>query len=128
MANIVCPLCDTPPFSTLRKLLRHIRLTHADSEAFNVQCTLQGCRRTFRSFNAYRIHIYRRHQSSQPLALDVPSAPVQDGEYIEPDPTEDESDCYGLDRSELNSDCGKNIVRAVIILQLLLWCNFYRTS
>ena len=63
----VCPLCVTPPFGTVAKFLRHLRLTHADAENFSVQCTQQGCCRTFRSFLVYRKHIYRYHSVTEEL-------------------------------------------------------------
>ena len=115
MADIVCPLCENPPFSTLPKHLRHIRVTHADAETFNIQCTLQGCCRTFRSFKSYRIHIYRHHKTSQNSVLDVASTPAQvEGEYIELDPSEGDNGSHDdLGGSELSSS-GKNFVPTVI--------------
>ena len=61
--SLFCPLCSSPPFVNFRKLLRHIRITHADESNFNIQCSLQGCRRTFTSFNTYKIHVSTFHNT-----------------------------------------------------------------
>lgn len=58
-----CSLCVSQ-FSTLPMLLKHIRLVHADRPDFNLQCNLQGCKRTFKQFSTYRNHIYQRHDLS----------------------------------------------------------------
>ena len=71
MVNLVCPLCAGPPFSSLAKLLRHVRVTHSDASSFSIQCTLQDCCRTFKSFKSYRRHIYTYHNT---MSLDEPSA------------------------------------------------------
>lgn len=57
----VCPNCAIPPFRTLKKLLRHIRLSHSDQECFRIQCNLQGCNRTFRNLRTFENHIYGYH-------------------------------------------------------------------
>ena len=79
MANLVCPLCVTPQFSSLAKLLHHIRVTHADANSFNIHCTLQGCCRTFTSFKSYQTHIYRYHNVSQSSCLQSTVSPVEEG-------------------------------------------------
>ena len=56
-----CPNCAIPPFRTLKKLLRHIRLSHSDEECFRIQCTLQGCKRTFRNLRSFENHVYGCH-------------------------------------------------------------------
>ena len=80
MARFVCPLCVTPQFSTLSKLLRHIRVTHADANSFSIQCTLQGCCRTFRSFKSYQSHIYSHHNTVQSLHLEQSDVPAFENE------------------------------------------------
>lgn len=59
-----CPMCACPPLQTLRKLLRHIRITHSDMDSFSIQCNLQGCKRTFHCFKTYQSHIHTYHDSS----------------------------------------------------------------
>lgn len=55
-----CPICARS-FATVSMLLKHIRLTHADRPDFNLQCNLQGCKRTFKRFTTFRNHIYHNH-------------------------------------------------------------------
>ena len=45
--------CAISQFATLRKLLRHIRLSHSDQENFRIACNLQGCSRTFQSLRTF---------------------------------------------------------------------------
>ena len=56
-----CPHCPSSQFLTVSELLRHIRLLHAGDSSITFQCNLQGCRRTFGTFNVYRNHIYNFH-------------------------------------------------------------------
>ncbi len=42
----------------MRDLLKHIRLVHAESPNFNIQC---DCHRTFVNFHTFRNHIYSHH-------------------------------------------------------------------
>ena len=60
---LLCPLCADVQTATLTQLLSHIRLSHADSPDFLIQCNLQGCKRTFRNFTVYRNHIYSYHDT-----------------------------------------------------------------
>ena len=45
--------------------LKHVRVTHADTDHFQIQCGLQGCKRTFRKFHTYRNHVYTWHDMSE---------------------------------------------------------------
>ena len=63
MDNFACPCCGTSSNRTIGDLLRHIRLFHADSSHFSIQCNQQGCQRTFRNFLTFRNHVYARHGS-----------------------------------------------------------------
>ena len=79
---IVCPLCSSPPFLSLPKVLRHIHISHADDSSFSVQCNLQGCCQTFRNLKTYETHIYTFHNiSSMELNSDPPS--LNEGEENE---------------------------------------------
>ncbi len=60
---ITCPLC-VRSFVNIKCLLKHIRLTHADTRGFHIQCNLQGCKRTFRNFHTYRNHVYTWHDTT----------------------------------------------------------------
>ena len=66
-----CSIC-AGSFATVSMLLKHIRLAHADRPDFNLQCNLQGCRRTFKRFTTFRNHIYQHH--------DVQAINIDDGE------------------------------------------------
>ena len=81
MANLVCPLCVTPPFGSVAKLLRHIRVTHADADSFIIQCTLQGCCRTFKSFKSYQTHIYRHHNTFQGSRVEQLTTPAAEEDF-----------------------------------------------
>lgn len=59
---VQCPVCYSI-FHTISYLLTHIRLLHADQPNFQIQCNLQGCKRTFRKFSVYRNHIYQFHDT-----------------------------------------------------------------
>ena len=55
-----CSIC-AGSFTTVSMLLKHIRLAHADRPDFNLQCNIQGCKRTFKRFTTFRNHIYQHH-------------------------------------------------------------------
>lgn len=58
-----CSLCLSQ-FPTVSLLLTHIRLEHADQPNFQIQCNLQGCKRTFSKYTVYRNHLYHFHDTS----------------------------------------------------------------
>lgn len=64
MAGLSCPLCGIHQSKDLSNLMRHISLFHADEPNFHIDCTLQGCRRTFKNYHTYRNHIYAFHGTS----------------------------------------------------------------
>ena len=72
-SQLVCSCCGEYHSRTLKDLLRHIRLQHADSPTFNIQCGIQNCRRTFVNFHTFRNHAYVYHavedQPDQPLRV-----------------------------------------------------------
>ena len=86
--TVVCPLCASPPFRTLSKLLRHIRIIHADTASFNIQCNLQGCSRTFKNFKTYQTHIHTYHDTT---SLELTSEQCGE-ETMEQDRDDSESD------------------------------------
>ena len=53
--------------------MTHIRLVHADDPHFIIQCSFQGCTRTFRKFTVYRNHVYACHDTT---VLDTPGLSV----------------------------------------------------
>ncbi len=58
---IKCPLCAGACFPSVLTLLKHVRITHADSPNFCFPCGLQGCKRTFKSFHTLKSHIHAFH-------------------------------------------------------------------
>lgn len=44
--------------------LNHLRLVHGNDPRFRVQCGIDGCSYTGKSFSAFYSHIYRRHRDS----------------------------------------------------------------
>ena len=95
---MVSPLCASPPFSTLNGLLRHIRVIHTDDTSFNIQCNLQGCSRTFKT---YRTHIYTYHNTT---SLELTSEqcglePMEEDEEHEHDWMHSELDSEGYEAS-----------------------------
>ena len=56
-----CPNCSLSVFPTLKVLLRHIHLLHADQECFTIRCDFQGCSRTFTNLRSFENHIYTYH-------------------------------------------------------------------
>ena len=60
----ICPMCASN-FSNLTMLLKHIWLTHTNTNDFQQQCNLQGCKRTFRNFKTYCNHVYMWHDTTQ---------------------------------------------------------------
>ena len=66
---LICPLCSDVTVRTLSQLMTHIRLVHADDPHFIIQCSFQGCTRTFRTFTVYRNHVYTCHDTT---VLDTP--------------------------------------------------------
>ena len=59
---LVCPVCFEYSFKSISSYLSHIRLIHADSPNFRVNCGLQNCSRTFKNFRTYQNHIYNFHK------------------------------------------------------------------
>ncbi len=65
-------------------LLKHIRQAHAHRPGFQITCSLSGCQRTFRSFGAYRNHIYDCHTESELTQADYDEeTPVDEVEYMD---------------------------------------------
>lgn len=58
---ITCPLCPGSQFVDVRLFLKHLRLTHSDDRGFNIQCSLQGCKRTFSNLKVFTNHIHAFH-------------------------------------------------------------------
>ena len=73
MSLFVCPFCYTTlEFTTFSKFFRHITLYHQNEPEFRMTCNLNAtCGVSYRTYSAYKSHIYRRHSSQ--LYLSEPS-------------------------------------------------------
>ncbi|CAF1503479.1 unnamed protein product [Adineta ricciae] len=63
MASFTCPLCSPyRDFNTLTKIFKHITLYHQNDPNFGIVCDLRNtCGVLYRSYSAYKSHIYRQH-------------------------------------------------------------------
>lgn len=56
-----CTKCGRTTF-TLRKLLQHVGLIHNHEANFSITCGLNGCVSSFKKYESFRRHVYRKHQ------------------------------------------------------------------
>jgi len=56
-------------------------MTHADHLSFNIQCSLQGGKRAFRTLSTYLGHVYSHHDCGILDATEPDNAP-QDGIFV----------------------------------------------
>ena len=110
--NMHCPYCVEDDFTAPSEalLLTHIRLVHSLDPNFSVQCSFDGCSRTFKNFRTYQNH----RLTHRPRALDVPPAteiPEDLGEI--PFPPETASASYPCipSNSEMQSYAAKWILK-----------------
>ena len=61
---LTCPCCGDVSVSLLHQFMNHIRLVHADEPNFQIQCNLQGCKKTFKKFTVFRNHVYAFHDTA----------------------------------------------------------------
>ena len=89
MSTLVCPYCSGEFFAPSEELLlSHVRLVHSCEPGFTIQCSLNGCSRTFSSFKSYQNHRRQKHAN---YSVDEVSQPT-------PEPSEDFSElCDGSD-------------------------------
>lgn len=66
MDSFVCPLClNERDFPTFSKFFRHITVYHQTDSRFRIVCDLSPtCGTLYRTFSAYKAHVYRHHQSA----------------------------------------------------------------
>jgi hypothetical protein len=65
MSTFTCPLCFTDrEFSSFSVYFRHITLFHQNESGFEISCNLNStCGVSYRTFSAYKSHVYRYHYS-----------------------------------------------------------------
>lgn len=78
MPLFACSLClNHRDFSTFAKLFRHVGLFHQNDPSFRLSCDLSpSCGSSYKTYAAYRAHIYRRHSL---LLQKPPSFPDDQG-------------------------------------------------
>ena len=81
-------------FPTLKKLLQHIRLSHSDEELFSIQCSFQGCCRSFNNLRTFQNHVYAYHDVNTLNRDHVLPGAIYD----------DDDDCDHIDSEEDVSD------------------------
>ena len=58
-----CWLCSSYASLSFPDVVRHIGSIHSHHPNFHVTCCLDGCVAQFRSFAAYKSHLYRTHSN-----------------------------------------------------------------
>ena len=76
--QISCFLCASFAGRSFSDVVRHIGYVHAFEPNFSVTCGLHGCKRQYKSFGAYRVHLYKAHGSvmKDVLAQEEPLPPL----------------------------------------------------
>lgn len=62
-SKITCFLCASFAGGSFRDVVRHIGYVHSFEPNFTVTCGLHGCKRQYKNFSAYRVHLYKAHGS-----------------------------------------------------------------
>ena len=79
MNSFTCPLCYSQrAFQTFANFLRHVTTYHQNDSDFRIVCSLgPTCGTLYRTFSAYKSHVYRHHRVElhpiRPNARDIPS-------------------------------------------------------
>ena len=60
-SRIACVLCAHFAGNTFADVVRHIGYVHAWEPNFQITCGLDECKMQYRSFMAYKKHLYRAH-------------------------------------------------------------------
>jgi hypothetical protein len=105
MASFTCSLCfHRRDFRSFLELFRHVGIFHRNEPSFQVTCNLSpSCGITYKTYAAYKAHVYRHHYSSLQIVSADPtdSSSSEDDETFEP-PT-DNVDGHA-DDEEANED------------------------
>lgn len=95
-----CPYCNEQDFRAPSDVLlfQHIRLVHAEDPGFSIQCSFDGCSRTFTHFRTYQNHILshnsiqlREEDQSEPTYDCDSNGPLNKPPYI---PTTEETQSF----------------------------------
>ena len=88
MNSFTCPLCNSQrAFETFASFLRHVTTYHQNDPDFRIVCSLgPTCGVLYRTFSAYKAHVYRHHQVElHPIRSNTRDIPSYDDD---PQPTE----------------------------------------
>lgn len=58
-----CSLCNCFAGQSFSSVLRHIRNIHKHDPGFQIQCGLEQCPKTYKNYDSFRSHVYRKHRS-----------------------------------------------------------------
>lgn len=58
----LCSLCNNFGGQSFSTVLRHIGETHRHDPCFQIQCGLDQCPQTYKNFESFRSHVYRKHR------------------------------------------------------------------
>ena len=72
-ATVCCQLCSLI-FPHLRSYVSHLRQVHLEGPFSKLDCVVQDCPQSFRTFGALNTHVYRVHRNQ--LGLDTSSQPI----------------------------------------------------
>ena len=59
--KISCFLCSYFAGNSFSDVVRHIGSVHSHDPDFNITCGLDGCRKNYKKFGSYKVHLYRHH-------------------------------------------------------------------
>ena len=110
MNSFICPFCvNERKFVTFVKFFRHITVFHQNESRFKIVCDLkQTCGALYRTFSAYKSHIYRCHQDElnsigQPAPMI--NLPIDDEQYQQITENNDSNSLqFGCDEEVSRSD------------------------
>ena len=80
-----CFLCSSFAGNLFSDVVRHIGSVHSHDLDFNIICGLDGCKRSYKKFGSYKVHLYRHHYDKL-LPTKTPEN-VQEEVVTTPDPS-----------------------------------------
>lgn len=57
-----CPLCSRFAAKSLKGVIRHLGVVHANEAGFYVHCVVEDCPQTYNKFLSYKKHMYSKHR------------------------------------------------------------------
>ncbi len=62
----VCCLCNSFGGNSFSSVLHHIGEIHRHDPNLTIDCGIEGCPQTYKRFESFRSHVYRKHRYVQP--------------------------------------------------------------